>query len=175
MLKKIVMGILLIGLVAILFVGGAIRTLDKASGIDQANGQGNGQTLTGTDDCSDPESQESQDRQPGNNIAGSGQAGEGQDRVDAWLEFAGTVTDASAHELVIELDTGETVSVTGRAWQFAQQNDFTAAAGDSVNLTGFYEGERLEIGEIVNKSTDQTILIRDENGRPAWSGGRSES
>jgi len=174
MLKKIVLGTLFLGLVAVLFVGGAIRTLDKASEPDQSNGQGNGQTLTGTDDRSDQES-EDDDRQPGNNISGSGQAGEGQDRVDAWLEFAGTVTEASAHELAIELDTGETVSVTGRAWQFAQQNEFTATAGDSVNLTGFYEGERLEIGKIVNKSTDQTILIRDENGRPAWSGGQRES
>ena len=172
MFKKIVMGVLLIGLVAVLFVGGAIRTLDKAGETDQGNGQGNGQTQTGTDDCSD---QESKDRQPGNNIAGGGQEGVGQARVDTWLELAGTVTDVNAHDLAIELDSGEAVSVSGRAWQFAQQNDFTAAAGDSVKLTGFYEGERLEIGEIVNESSGQSILIRDDSGRPFWSGGQRES
>jgi hypothetical protein len=166
MLKKIVLGILFAGLIAILFVGGAIRTLDKDSETDAGNDHGSDHALTGADDCSDQEGHD--------NIAG-GQAGEGQARVDEWLELAGTATTISAHDLVIELDTGETVSVTGRAWQFAQQNDFTAAAGDSVKLIGFYEGERLEIGEIVNKSTGQTILIRDESGRPLWSVGRRES
>ena len=171
LIKKIAMGVLFTGLVAALVAGGTIRTLNGAGESEQSNGQGNGQTQTGTDDCS---GQESKDRQPGNNVAGGGQEGAGRARVDTWLELAGTVTEVSAHDLAIELDSGEAVSVSGRAWQFAQQNDFTAAAGDSVELTAFYEGERLEIGEIINESSGQSILIRDETGRPFWAGGQRD-
>ena len=43
-------------------------------------------------------------------------------------------------------------------------------AGDEVSATGFYDGEDFEAGQITNQTAEQTLLLRDEDGRPLWSG-----
>jgi hypothetical protein len=37
-------------------------------------------------------------------------------------------------------------------------------------LVGFYEGDDFEVGQIDNATNGQTVLVRDENGRPLWAG-----
>jgi hypothetical protein len=102
----------------------------------------------------------------------------GQANVEEWLTLQGTVMSVDADTLVMETDNGEQVSVENRAWWFAQEQGFSAQVGDQVTLVGFYEGDdpstgselRFEVGRIDDVTQGQTVLVRDENGRPLWAG-----
>ena len=103
--------------------------------------------------------------------SGSGnQSGSDQARVDEWLTVQGTVISVDEEELHVQADDGILMVVGHRPWSFAQEQDFSAQAGDEVTLTGFYEGEEFEVGRIENVTSGQSVLLRDENGRPMWAG-----
>ncbi len=118
-----------------------------------------------------------QARQGGQGATGDS-AGAGQAKAVEWLQFQGIVVSADPDALVVETAAGEEFIVEGRPWWFAQEQGFLAQAGDQVTLAGFYEqgdpltdlGQHLEVGRIENTSNGQTVLIRDENGRPLWAG-----
>jgi hypothetical protein len=96
--------------------------------------------------------------------------GTGQAQVDEWLTLQGTVTSVDADTLAVQTDGGEQVTVDNRAWWFAQDQGFTAQAGDRVTLTGFYEDGDFEVGQIDDLTTGQTVSLRDNSGRPLWAG-----
>jgi hypothetical protein len=75
-----------------------------------------------------------------------------------------------ADVLVVETVSGEQVTMENRPWWFAQEQGFSAQVGDQVTLIGFYEGDRFEVGQIDDITRGQTVLVRDENGRPLWAG-----
>jgi hypothetical protein len=68
----------------------------------------------------------------------------GQAEVNEWITLQGSVIDVDESIMVIILSSGELVTVEGRPWSFAQQQGFSAADGEEVALTGFYEGEKFE-------------------------------
>jgi hypothetical protein len=102
----------------------------------------------------------------------------GQASVEEWLTLQGTVVSVDADTLIVQTASGEQVSVENRAWWFAQEQGFSAQVGDQVTLVGFYEGDdpstgsglRFEVGQIDDATNSQTVLVRDENGRPLWAG-----
>jgi hypothetical protein len=98
------------------------------------------------------------------------QSGTGQAQVEAWLTVQGAVVEVGADALVVQAVGGEQVAVENRAWWFAQEGGFSAQVGDEVTLVGFYEGDDFEVGRIDDVTTGQTVLVRDENGRPLWAG-----
>ena len=149
MLKKVVLGFLVVGLVGILVAGAVTRTLAKTgTEVGYGRGQGNDQ----------------------GDITRSGdQTGTGQAEVDEWLTLSGTVTSADVDLLVVETASGE-VTVENRGWWYAQEQGFAAQAGDEVVLTGFYENDLFEVGQIDNLTAGQTVTLRDEAGRPMWAG-----
>ena len=100
-------------------------------------------------------------------MAAGAQAGESEKE---WLTIQGTVASVDANTLVVLTTDGEQVTVEGRAWWFAQEQGFSAQVGDKVTLTGFHEDDHFEVGQIDDATTGQTVLIRDENGRPLWAG-----
>lgn len=97
--------------------------------------------------------------------------GAGQADVEAWIQLQGTVVSVDVDTLLVELGSGEQVSMENRAWWFALEQGFSVHAGDQVILSGFYEGEDLEVGRIENLTSGQTVLIREPGGRPMWAGG----
>jgi hypothetical protein len=101
--------------------------------------------------------------------------GVGQAEVDEWITLPGIVTEIDESTLVIQLSSGELATVEGRPWRFAQEQGFWATVGDEVTLTGFYEGENFESGQLANITTNQVIEIRQETGRPLWAGGSQRS
>lgn len=101
--------------------------------------------------------------------------GVGQAGVNEWITLQGHVTSVDESALVIRLSSGELVIVENRPWWFAQAQGFSAAVGDEVVLTGFFEGEEFETGQLANITTDLVIKIRQENGRPLWAGGGRQS
>jgi hypothetical protein len=184
MLKKIVVGTLLVGLIGVLALGAINRTLAKTSDVAQAQGRVGGgnryadgsdeQALTVRDRGGQPAAAaggrvaqgNGQDRE----IAPGDQTGTGQAQVDEWLQKNGVVTSVNADVLVVQTADGKELLVENRGWWFAQDQGFSVQVGDEVILTGFFEGDDFEVGKIEDVTTGQTILLRNEDGRPMWAG-----
>jgi hypothetical protein len=96
--------------------------------------------------------------------------GSGEAEVNEWLLIEGTVASVDENTLVVQTAADTQVRVENRAWWFAQEQGFSAQSGDQVTLTGFYDGADLTVGRIENATSNQTVLIRDETGRPLWAG-----
>jgi hypothetical protein len=43
--------------------------------------------------------------------------------------------------------------------------------GDAVELEGFLENDEFEISYLANLTSGESLQIRDDSGRPLWSGG----
>jgi hypothetical protein len=189
MLKKIVVGMLLAGLIGVLIYGAVNRTLAKAEGtaadagrgvtrgndLVARNGRSGAQQSTPLQSAGAPPDWAGAGRSAGKNAAGRDDApgdgtGTGQAQVDAWLQIEGSVTSVSADQLVVQTLAGEQLVVENRPWWFAQEQGFAAQTGDNVILTGFYENNDFEAGQIANLTSGQTVAIRDESGRPLWAG-----
>jgi hypothetical protein len=197
MLKKIVLGTLLVGLIGILVVGAVIRTMDKTERVAEASGRGYGRNgaeagtyaaggstrlTTGgstgltTGGSSQGRGGYAQDGNQGG-YGGQGredapgdQTGTSQANVEEWLTLQGTVVSVDADTLVVQTVSGEQVTMENRPWWFAQEQGFSAQVGDQVTLIGFYENDSFEVGQIDDITKGQTVLVRDENGRPLWAG-----
>jgi hypothetical protein len=180
MLKKIVLGTLFIGLIGILVIGAVIRMMDRTALVAEAQGYGHGR---GNGEAgayaAGGSGQGFASAQPngrggyggqGREDAPGDQTGTGQANVEEWLTLQGTVVSVDADTLVVQTDSGEQVTMENRPWWFAQEQGFSAQVGDWVTLVGFYEGDDFEVGQIDDTTNGQTVLVRDENGRPLWAG-----
>jgi len=173
MFKKILIGAGVVGLVGVLVVGAINRTDAKtisASGLghgyEQASvtteatsfgGQGRGQGGNGWG-------------QPGSNAGATRQPGLGLAQGAGVITLQGTVDSVDQDTLVIKTGDGQQVIVEGRPWSFAQEAGFTAQVGDPISLTGFDEGGQFEVMQMQDKTNGQSVVLRDETGRPGWSG-----
>jgi hypothetical protein len=197
MLKKIVLGTLLVGLIGILVVGAVIRTMDKTERVAEASGHGYGRNNAGVGTyAAGGSTRLTTGGSTGLTTGGSGQGrggyaqdgnrggyggrgredapgdqtGTGQANVEEWLTLQGTVVSVDADALVVQTVSGEQVTMENRPWWFAQEQGSSAQVGDQVTLIGFYEIDNFEVGQIDDISKGQTVLVRDENGRPLWAG-----
>jgi len=87
-----------------------------------------------------------------------------------WMTLEGTVVNFDSEVLTLSLSDNSELLVEGRAWSFAQESGFGTSVSNNLQLSGFYEGEDFEVGSIHDLSSGQTVLLRDENGRPMWAG-----
>jgi len=156
MTKKIVWGLVVVGLVAVLVAGAVVRTAAKAGDGPEAQGFGAGRRL-GDGSSTDVEGL-------------SAQGGTGEAVVEEWLTFQGSVSSVDSDVMVVRLDSGEQIVVENRPWWFAQEQGFAAQAGDQLTLRAFYEGDSIEVGQMANIRTGQTVQLREESGRPLWAG-----
>jgi hypothetical protein len=181
MLKKIVLGTLLVGLIGILVIGAVIRTMDKTERVAEASGRGYGRNgaEAGTYAAGGSGQGRGGYAQSGNQggYGGQGredapgdQTGTGQANVEEWLTLQGTVVSVDADTLVVQTVSGEQVTMENRPWWFAQEQGFSAQVGDQVTLIGFYENDSFEVGQVDDITKGQMVLVRDENGRPLWAG-----
>jgi hypothetical protein len=154
MLKKVIVGTLFIGLIAVLVIGAIYRTMDKSQ--DARNSFGRGRGLSESRVAAVPVDQ---------------RQGQAQDQVREWLTLIGTVERIDESTLIIGLASGEPITVEGRPWRYALEQGFSAVVGDRLIVTGFYDGEDFEVGQLANSTSDQTLNIRQDNGRPLWAGG----
>lgn len=198
MFKKVVIGTVATALVAVLVIGAINRTNAKAG--ESATGQGRGRSgeTALTDTTSGGRSRQNSDTAT---TAGGGRWGQGstqqatqggrrgaQDNaqpvapatgaaeVTEWVTLTGSVVSIADDMLTVRLADGTTIEVDGRAWTFALEQEFTTTKGDQLTLTGFYEGDAFEVGQISNDSTGKQVTLRDSSGRPLWAGrGRGRS
>ena len=84
--------------------------------------------------------------------------------------LTGLVADVSNQYLSIKLPDGQLLEITRSAWRYAQEIGFTVHNGDSLLLEGFYEDKVFKVTRLINPNDSRSILLRDENGHPLWSG-----
>lgn len=170
MFKKILVATLVLGLIGILAAGALNRTASVSGGSEgRGGGQGrNNNAVTTYATGRNGQGQGGYGQGRGNAIGD--QTGAGQAQVTEWLTLQGTVAHVDQNTLVVTSCDGGQVSVENRPWLFAQEQGFSAQVGDQVTLTGFYDGDELEIGQIANSTNGKTVLLRDESGRPGWAG-----
>ena len=84
----------------------------------------------------------------------------------------GTVVDHPSGELMILTETGEAIQIGAGPYKSVYP-DFTLAAGDAVEITGYHDPETGEFKAMTMTRLQDgyTVQVRDQSGRPAWAGG----
>jgi translation initiation factor IF-1 len=165
MTRKVLLGLLLVGLVGILAAGAVIRTIDKTAHAAEAPGLGQGWSsgLKGQAVAAEPPRWGQQaNEQPQANLEAA---------AAEWLTLEGTVVQvpADGHELLVRCDDGSEASI-GTGPGYMEEMGFTLQPGDRVKLQGYWDGDEFKAARVTRLSDGQTITLRDEGGRPAWAG-----
>jgi len=92
--------------------------------------------------------------------------------VEEWLTETGVVKSVETDLWVVVLSDGTALEIEGRILSYLEEQGFTVNSGDALNLMVFEENEDYEVGQIENLTTGEIAVVRDENGRPLWAGGR---
>jgi hypothetical protein len=174
MLKGILSGLGMAVVSGVLLVGAVNRTVVKV-------GEDGGQWLW-SGDQGRAEAGNAEQGQPwasqdllaaGSQSRESGQgahAVEGAAEAADWMMIEGVVSNIGSESLEVVLVDGGPYLVKGRAWRFALEEGFSAEVGDRLTLVGFLDGEEFEASGIHNLTSGAEVLLRDDTGRPLWSG-----
>ncbi len=84
--------------------------------------------------------------------------------------IVGTAASVNENALTVKLADGSQIIVENRPWWFAQEQKFAAQVGDQIKLTGFSYNGTFETARIENATRGKIVQLRDEYGRPGWSG-----
>lgn len=113
--------------------------------------------------------------------AGSGTGSSSEDSqsfMEAWVPQTGVVSSVSDIEWVITLEDGTLVELDNQIVSYLDEQGLSVDPSDQLDLMGFYNDDGVfEIGQIQKvdadgTSLDEAVLLRDEYGRPLWSGGQ---
>jgi hypothetical protein len=182
MLKKIVLGTLLVGLIGILVAGAVIRTVEKTGNVAEAReagqGRGNGGESNAVDSAGAGRGGNSRG---GGNGQAAGTTAERQylnyeDVPENWETYQGTVVQApeAGTDLVIAVDDGREL-VVGTGPGYMEAEGFALQAGEQVQVYGYWDGDELKAAQITRLRDGETISLRDQAGRPAWAGSGQRS
>ena len=173
MFKKILKWSIYAGVVGLLIFGAVIRTEAKT---EQENSQPEMRFESKSSDSPGQggEGVGRSDEGSGRNGSSSGSGDEvhlAEGEEHEWTSLVGVVSSQDLESLWIETSQGETAEVTGRAWSFILDSGMIFLVGDEVELEGFYENDEFEVSSIVNLTTSAFLQVREDSGRPLWSGG----
>jgi len=88
--------------------------------------------------------------------------------IGDWETVAGEAILAD-NEVIVQTAEGDVVVGLGQA-TYREEADFTLNTGDKVVVQGYYEDGEFKAGIVENLTTGRSIVLRDEYGRPMWSG-----
>jgi hypothetical protein len=177
MVKKIVLGTLLVGLIGVLVAGGIIRTIDKTDNVAEARGLGRGQGNSETVDLAlNGNGQRGGGSGQGSGYGRSAVSGERQypnyeTAPEDWVTVEGTVVQAPAAgvDLVIATESGEEI-VIGTGPSYMETQGFTLQADEQVQVQGYWQDGEFKAAQVTRLLDGQTLTLRDQLGRPAWAG-----
>ena len=93
--------------------------------------------------------------------------------AEEWITVSGVVQSLDGTVLILDAGAGELIEVTLGQPGYWEAQGVNLAPGDAVVVEGFYEDEAsLEARSLTLAATGQTVVLRDESGRPMWAGGR---
>jgi len=100
-------------------------------------------------------------------------ANEPQAQAEEWFTVSGVVQSLDGTVLILEAGAGELIEVTLGQPGYWEAQGVSLAPGDVVVVEGFYEDEAsLEARSLTLTATGQTVVLRNESGRPMWAGSR---
>ena len=130
---------------------------NDSSGFDEMQGRaGSGSGNSGGVGASDGRGRSS----------GTGQGRNETVRSVEWEPVTGRVIFLDG-EVTLQTSGGEVLVGMGQA---AYWEDFALEIGDEVSVLGFYEDGEFKAGTVENLTTGETIVLRDDAGRPMWAG-----
>jgi hypothetical protein len=101
---------------------------------------------------------------------GQGTASEGADHpLETWTTISGTVVALDGSGLAVQTGDGLLTVNVGPAW-YVETTGVALEAGDTVEISGFDEDGTFQVARIVDRTSGETLLLRDEMGRPLWAG-----
>ena len=98
--------------------------------------------------------------------SGAGQGRNETVRIVEWKTLTGKVTIVD-DEITIQTAEGQVLIGMG---QSAYREGFELEVGDEITVLGFHEDGEFKAGTVENLTTGETIVLRDETGRPMWAG-----
>jgi len=98
--------------------------------------------------------------------SGAGQGRNETVRIVEWETLTGKVIIVD-DEITIQTAEGQVLVGMG---QSAYREGFALEVGDEITVLGFHEDGEFKAGTVENLTTGETIVLRDEAGRPMWSG-----
>ncbi len=128
------------------------RELSAEVGLADEGGQGRGRAQTN----------ESGD------YRGGGTGGGTANTTGPWATIRGIVTVTDT-DVTLRTPTGDVAVGMGPA-HYREEAGFAVNVGDEITVSGYTEGEEFKAGMVENHTTGQTIVLRDETGRPMWAG-----
>ena len=73
-----------------------------------------------------------------------------------------------SQDLVLETEDGWTIAVGTGLSTYFETLDFTLRVGDQISATGCCEDGEFTVKGVTNNTTGQSVILRDDTGRPAW-------
>jgi hypothetical protein len=140
-------------------------------------GQGGGNAGAGDCDQAGKAGQGQQGKNGGGGPGGSQfMQGEGTlVSAEDWVTVEGTITQVDTNAIVIQTAAGDTLTVKVGPPHFVEGLGVEFQPGDEISVLGFYEDGEFEAAQITFLATGEQITLRDKNGRPLWTGGRSSA
>lgn len=87
-----------------------------------------------------------------------------------WVTFTGTITATTNGGITVQPAEGDIMTLQLGRPNFWQSQNVTLAAGDAVEIVGFWSGTQFMVGDITKTATGEHIILRDPNGRQLWGG-----
>lgn len=117
------------------------------------------------------------------NVAGNGQ-GSGAQKQDAdrygnpeaptshseYLTYQGPILTAPAAGVELVIDTADGALTIGTGPSYWLESNIILAAGDEINVTGYWEEGEFKSTTLTRISDSLTVVLRTETGQPLWSG-----
>jgi hypothetical protein len=200
MLKKIVVGALIVVVIGAIGVGVidaaqgrtlaaqgktlAAQDTAQSAALAQGVGGGQGQGYRGgqnqaLDQAPTQPQGQGQGKRGGQGQGAGGQGqttnpnpGTPQANVTTWITVAGTVNSFDGVGVSLTTEAGAPLWVQFGQSRYVSAQGVTFTAGDHVTVNGFEENGQFQAGTVVNDTTGQTLNLRDTTGRPLWAGGR---
>ena len=145
---------------------GRNQKTESAKGEESAIGQVQGQQGQGQGQRGQGQGQQGQGQ--GQNQQAERTTENGQLHEQVIIE--GTISQAPAAgvDMIIETADGQVLVGTGPG--YLQEQGFDLDNGDAVQVSGFFEIDEFKATTITRLSEGAAIALRDEAGRPMWSG-----
>ena len=149
--------------------GGYGRAGEQASGGQRQGGQGQGSGPIGGQG-SGAAGERGQGGRGGNAPTDRPQAGvEGVE----WLTVEGVIASVDSGLLIVETDDGELIEIALGPEHYWTAQGVSLNVGAALSVRYFAEDGENKAGAITLVDSGETLLLRDETGRPLWSGSAS--
>jgi hypothetical protein len=87
-----------------------------------------------------------------------------------WLTVSGVISKVASGNVTLLADDGTSLALQMGRPDFWQSQGISLAAGDPVEVLGFWSAGEFVAGDIRKTATGETIMLRDPNGRQLWGG-----